>query len=120
MPDQACLSILNHFDFWSAVPLEGTASYDDIVKGTDLPRQVIQRVLDHATTLRLFEKVDGKADHVKHSCRSAALAKSSGLRALVSTVLDDAGPPMVGFPLFFFFFFFSFRSLEGDLRSVFE
>lgn len=94
MPDQASLNILNHFDFWAAVPVDGSASYDEIAKSTDLPRAVVQRVLEHSTTLRLFERVDDKPDHVRHSSRSAALAKSSGLRALVSTVLDDAGPPM--------------------------
>lgn len=94
MPDQACLNILNHFDFWSAVPVDSSASYASIANHTDLPHEVVQRVLEHAVTLRLFEKVRGKPDHVSHTSRSAALAKSSGLRALVSTVLDDAGPPM--------------------------
>lgn len=93
MPDQAALSILNHFDFWSAVPLDGSASYDDIATHTKLPREVVRRVLEHATTLHLFVKAE-KPSHVEHTSRSAALAKSSGLRALVSTVLDDAGPPL--------------------------
>lgn len=92
MPDQASLNILNHFDFWAAVPLNGSASFDSIAEHTHLPKPVVQRVLEHATTLRIFEQVNG--DHVRHTCRSAALAQSSGLRALVSTVLDDAGPPM--------------------------
>jgi hypothetical protein len=92
MPDTAALNILNHFDFWSAVPLEGSASYDEIAKHTNLPKEVVQRVLEHGTTLHLFTKAG--PERVKHTCRSAALVKSSGLRALVSTVLDDAGPPM--------------------------
>lgn len=80
------------------MPLDGSASYDDIVKSTQLPRAVVQRVLEHGVTLRLFERVEGKPDHVQHSSRSAALKQSAGLRALVSTVLDDAGPPMVPLP----------------------
>jgi hypothetical protein len=93
MPDQAALSILNHFDFWSAVPLEDSASYEDIARHTKLPIEVVRRVLEHSTTLRLFTKSE-KPFHVEHTSRSAALAKSSGLRALASTLLDDAGPPL--------------------------
>lgn len=95
MPDVAALNLLNHFDFWSAVPLDGSASYDDIAARVSLPREVVQRVIEHGLTLRIFEKTnfDGTV-RIRHSCRSAALARSPGLKALVSTVLDDAGPPM--------------------------
>ncbi|KFA56101.1 hypothetical protein S40293_00201 [Stachybotrys chartarum IBT 40293] len=93
MPDTACLNILNYFDFWSAVPLDGSASYEDISKHTNLPLEVVRRVLEHGVTLQLFTRAEQPC-HVKHTSRSAALAKQAGLRALVSTVLDDAGPPM--------------------------
>lgn len=100
MPDAASLNVLNHFDFWAAVPLEGSASYDDIAKHTDLPREVVRRIVEHATTLRLFAPTEpGKTEtRIKHTSRSAALAKNAGLRALVSTLLDDAGPPMTVLP----------------------
>lgn len=94
MPDAACLSILNHFNFWSAVPLDGSASYSDLAKHTKLPLEAVRRVLEHATTIQLFTKAK-ESSHVKHTSRSAALAKSPGLRALVSTILDDAGAPML-------------------------
>lgn len=100
MPDAAALNILNHFDFWSAVPLDGFASTAEISRHTKLPEEVVQRVLDHAKTLRIFtdaEPGDGPA-RTRHTSRSAALAKSAGLRALVSTILDDAGPPMTVMP----------------------
>ena len=93
MPDVAALIILNHFDFWSAVPLTGSTTTAEIATETKLPAEVVQRVLDHAKTLRIF--ADGAdSTHTRHTSRSAALAKSPGLRALVSTILDDAGPPM--------------------------
>lgn len=98
MPDAATLNILNYFNFWAAVPLDGSASYQEIAKHVSLPQEVVQRVLEHATTLRLFAyTTPGKpsASRIEHSSRSAALAKSSGLRALVSTIMDDAGPPMM-------------------------
>lgn len=91
------LNLMNHFNFWSAVPLDGSSSVKGIADHTRLPEEVVIRVLKHATTLRLFAP-EGDFDvtqQVSHSSRSAALAKSSGLRALVSTIIDDAGAPML-------------------------
>lgn len=95
-PDVAALNILNHFDFWSAVPLDGTATTSEIARHTNLPHEVVTRVLDHAKTLRLF--TDAAPDSIRHTSRSAALFKNAGLRALVTTILDDAGPPMTVMP----------------------
>ncbi|KAI0386266.1 sterigmatocystin 8-O-methyltransferase [Hypomontagnella monticulosa] len=97
MPDAAALNVLNTFDFWSAVPLDGTASYAEIAKHVSLPEDVVKRVLLHAVTLRIFEQTEpGKpTSQIRHNSRSAALARSSGLKALVSTILDDAGAPMM-------------------------
>ncbi|KID72717.1 O-methyltransferase AMT9 [Metarhizium brunneum] len=97
VPDIMALNLMNHFDFWAAVPLDGSASAADVAQHANLPEEVARRVLEHALTLRLFApegdfKTTGR---VRHSCRSAALVKSAGLRALVSTVIDDAGAPML-------------------------
>ncbi|TQV97281.1 O-methyltransferase family protein [Cordyceps javanica] len=66
MPDIMALNLMNHFDLWSAVPLNDSASVGDIAKHVDLPEEVVK-----------------------------PLVQSTGLRALVSTVLDDAGAPML-------------------------
>ncbi|KAK7714917.1 hypothetical protein SLS57_006989 [Botryosphaeria dothidea] len=97
MPDAACLNVLNYFDFWSAVPLEGSASYAEIAQRVSLPEDVVQRVIQHGTTLRIFAETEPgkKTSRVQHTSRSAALARNSGLRALTSTILDDAGAPMM-------------------------
>ncbi|KAI1212480.1 sterigmatocystin 8-O-methyltransferase [Annulohypoxylon truncatum] len=97
LPDAAALNTLNYFNFWSAVPLTGSASYAEIARHVSLPEDVIRRVLQHAVTLRIFEETEpGKSTSlIRHNSRSAALARSSGLRALVSTILDDAGAPMM-------------------------
>ncbi|KAI0902417.1 sterigmatocystin 8-O-methyltransferase [Annulohypoxylon nitens] len=97
LPDAAALNTLNYFDFWSAVPLTGSASYAEIAQHVSLPEDVVRRVLQHAVTLRIFEETEpGKsASLIRHTSRSAALARSSGLKALVSTILDDAGAPMM-------------------------
>ena len=119
MPDVTALNLLNRFDFWSAVPLDGSASFEDIAKHTSLPEEVVRRVLEHGFTLRLFEKTQfGTATaRVRHTSRSAALAQSAGLRALVSTVLDDAGPPMTAMPEALDKFNRGKASLEQDMSQ---
>lgn len=100
-PDSGTLSVLNHFDFWSAVPLNGSASYEEISAKTTLPVPVCQRLVEHGATLRLFSVTsDGTtgARRVHHTSRSAAIAQNQGLKALVSTILDDAGPAMSVMP----------------------
>ncbi|KAI0440639.1 sterigmatocystin 8-O-methyltransferase [Xylaria telfairii] len=95
IPDAACLNVLNHFNFWSAVPLNGSASYSEIAERVSLPKDVVTRIIQHGITLRLFEEVDDDSSKVRHTSRSAALARQAGLQALVSSVLDITGPPMM-------------------------
>lgn len=98
IPDTACLNVLNQFDFWGAVPVDGEATFEDIARHTKLPLEVVSRVIDHAVTMRFFHKPSPTSTSVKHSSRSAALAKDSGLSALVQMVLDETGPPMFLLP----------------------
>jgi len=98
IPDASCLNILNQFNFWAAVPIEGEVTFEEIAKKTDLPVEVVHRVLDHAVTMRFFAKPSPTATTVRHTSRSAALAKDSGLAALVQMVLDETGPPMFVLP----------------------
>jgi hypothetical protein len=98
IPDAACLNILNQFDFWKAVPVDREATFEEIAKYTKLPLEVVSRVIDHAVTMRFFAKPSPTATSVKHTSRSAALAKDPGLSALVQTVLDETGPPMLLLP----------------------
>jgi len=98
IPDASCLNILNQFDFWNAVPVDGEASFEKIAEKVQLPLEVVSRVLDHAITMRFFTKTSPTATSVRHTSRSAALAKDEGLIALVQMVLDETGPPMLVLP----------------------
>ncbi|KAK2037228.1 O-methyltransferase [Colletotrichum somersetense] len=97
MPDASCLNVLNHFDFWAAVPLDGSASYAEIAERTNLPLDVAYRVLQHAFTLRFFTETEpGRAtSRVRHTSRSAALMRKPGLKALVHSVLDTSSAPLL-------------------------
>ncbi|TLS29532.1 hypothetical protein PpBr36_01346 [Pyricularia pennisetigena] len=46
------LNVPNQFDFWSAAPVDSTATHEQIAEATKLPVQVVQRTLDHAMTVR--------------------------------------------------------------------
>ncbi|OAL05199.1 S-adenosyl-L-methionine-dependent methyltransferase [Phaeosphaeriaceae sp. SRC1lsM3a] len=98
IPDASCLNILNQFDFWNAVPVTGEASFEKVAQHVLLPLEVVSRVLDHAVTMRFFAKSSPIATSVRHTSRSAALAKDPGLVALVQMVLDETGPPMLVLP----------------------
>lgn len=101
MPDASCLNVLNHFDFWAAVPLNGSASYAEIAERTNLPLDVAYRVLQHAFTLRFFAETTAPSSsspssaRVEHSSRSAALATKPGLKSLVHSVLDISSAPLL-------------------------
>jgi hypothetical protein len=77
--------------------MDGSATYSEISKRTSLPEDVVYRVLQHAFTLRLFaeEEPGNPSSRIKHTSRSAALAKQPGLQALVSSVLDVSSAPMM-------------------------
>ncbi|KAF4306410.1 putative sterigmatocystin 8-o-methyltransferase protein [Botryosphaeria dothidea] len=102
---QALLDSLNDMWYLTQGPSEsifnyvhcGSASYAEIAQRVSLPEDVVQRVIQHGTTLRIFAETEPgkKASRVQHTSRSAALARNSGLRALTSTILDDAGAPMM-------------------------
>ena len=105
MPDATVLNTLNAFGFWGAVPLTGSTTYADVAREVQLPQAVVYRLLQHAMTQRLFAeeaaapgRAGGGAPRVRHTSRSAALARTPGLRALVSAVLDDAGAPLMVLP----------------------
>lgn len=78
--------------------MDGTATHEQIAKHTDLPVEIVQRTLDHAVTMRYFARPEPTSSSVKHTSRSAALAKDAGLKALVQMVLDETSPPMMLLP----------------------
>ncbi|KAF9738301.1 hypothetical protein PMIN02_012901 [Paraphaeosphaeria minitans] len=101
VPDMAALNILNRFNFWEAVPLDGSASIQSIAQHVNLPEEAVQRVIEHATTIRYFTYADPahpSTSPIQHTSRSAALARLPGLRALVSGCIENVGPSMLVMP----------------------
>ncbi|KAF1978268.1 S-adenosyl-L-methionine-dependent methyltransferase [Bimuria novae-zelandiae CBS 107.79] len=101
VPDMAALNILNRFNFWEAVPLDGSASISSIAQHVKLPEEAVQRLIEHATTIRYFAYANPahpSSSPIQHTSRSAVLAKIPGLRALVSGCIENVGPSMLVMP----------------------
>lgn len=97
----AALNIMNRFNFWDAVPLDGTATIQSIAQHVNLPEEAVQRVIEHATTIRYFTYADPtrpSKSPIQHTSRSAALARIPDLRALVSGCIENVAPSMIAMP----------------------
>lgn len=90
------MNILNHFNIWNAVPLDGDASYEEIAAKVRLPVDAISRILDHAVTLRLFAHVDPTSPtRVRHTSRTAPMVRDPDSMSVIATTLDSNGPPVL-------------------------
>lgn len=94
----AILDVLNQFDFWSAVPLSGSATHAEVAARTGLPEDLVRRFLRHAATMRLFVLVaaaEGDGDgsgqaRVAHTAASAFVARSPAHRGWIAHHLEES------------------------------
>ncbi|RYP92595.1 hypothetical protein DL770_001237 [Monosporascus sp. CRB-9-2] len=95
LADATVLNIMNEFDFWSAVPLDGTASYEEIAERTKLPVDVVRRVIRHALNFRFFAETNpgDPSTRVKHTALSGVLVRSAGARGAFQTMFEIGGGP---------------------------
>lgn len=96
MADSATLNILNYFNFWDAVPLEGDASFEEISESVRLPQEAVQTVLRYAMNNRIFEMVDptNAASRTRHTSRSAVMVREKSMQFIVSLTIDGLGGPL--------------------------
>jgi len=52
--DMTCFKVFNTYNFWDAVPLNGTASTSTIAKTVNLPEEFCTRLLRHSVKKRMF------------------------------------------------------------------
>jgi hypothetical protein len=86
----------------------------------NLPQDVVERILKHATSLRIFSETEpGKrTTRIQHSFRSAPLARSKGLQGLVATTLDVSGAPMMAMPQALEKYSAGKSELTGDINET--
>jgi hypothetical protein len=92
------LDVMNQFDFFSAVPLGGSATIGDVARTTTLPESVVRRVIRHAATLRIFTEYPPGSDNIIHTATSAHVAKTPLKRSWLSHQLEEVRPGTVCAP----------------------
>ncbi|RMZ82434.1 hypothetical protein DV737_g2091, partial [Chaetothyriales sp. CBS 132003] len=90
--DLLTFDVLNSFNFWDAVPLNGSASYSEIAKSTNLPESIVRRFLRYAFTLFVFTESPLGSENVVHTSASAYIARSRFVQAFLAHNLEDIRP----------------------------
>ncbi|KAH8885611.1 O-methyltransferase [Thozetella sp. PMI_491] len=93
--DPLTYDVLNHFNFWDAVPVDGSASYAEIAKATRLPEQIVRRFLRNAIASFIFAEEAPNSDRVVHTLASAQVARNPQLRSLIAHCAQDVRPAAV-------------------------
>ncbi|KAF4445637.1 Sterigmatocystin 8-O-methyltransferase [Fusarium austroafricanum] len=90
--DSSITNILNQFDFWGAVPLDGSATYAEIAAKVNLPEDIVRRVLKYAISTRVFASATDAPDSVCHSSISALPARQKLYQSWLRHVFEEAAP----------------------------
>jgi hypothetical protein len=92
------LDTLNEFDFWNAVPLDGSATYSEIARATSLPESIVRRFLRYAITIRVFAPTSPGSDSIVHTSQSAVFVKQPILRSWLAHNFHEVRPGSVHVP----------------------
>ncbi|KAI2820472.1 hypothetical protein CBS115989_3602 [Aspergillus niger] len=84
--------VFNNFNFWDAVPLNGSASYADIAKSTNLPEQIVRRILRLAFTIFVFAEEAPGSDRVVHTAASALIVRNPFVKSYLEHNMEDVRP----------------------------
>lgn len=114
------LDVLNQFDFFSAVPLGGSATYEDIARTTNLAEPIVRRILRHARMMRLFAEAPPGSDAVVHTSNTAFLVKQPLLRSWLTHNLEEVRPACVQTPAALTAFSSGAKASEEILESGFS
>ncbi|KAH0524391.1 hypothetical protein TsFJ059_006914 [Trichoderma semiorbis] len=88
--DQLILRIIWRYRLASAVPLDGTATYDEISATSGLGRSLVTRTIRSAMTLNIFDEPE--PGHICHTAISRLLAADDGYYSAIGLQLEDIGP----------------------------
>ncbi|KAF1808284.1 S-adenosyl-L-methionine-dependent methyltransferase [Eremomyces bilateralis CBS 781.70] len=96
--DMMVIGVLSEFDFYSAVPVDGSATYVQISEATGLPTDVVRRILRHAFTMRLFAESSPGSDDIIHTASSAVVVKTPELASWIIHNTEEVGAGCVQLP----------------------
>ncbi|KAK2760703.1 hypothetical protein FQN54_001938 [Arachnomyces sp. PD_36] len=88
--DQLILRVIWRYQLAAAVPLDGSATYDEISATSGLSRSRVVRTIRAAIALNIFdEREPGK---ISHTAISRLLASDEGYFSVIGLQLEDIGP----------------------------
>ncbi|KAH7121576.1 O-methyltransferase-domain-containing protein [Dactylonectria macrodidyma] len=96
--DTMTLDLLNQFDFFTAIPLGGSATYEEISDKTRMPLSLVQRILRHAMTMRLFSEKPPGSGRIVHTAATSLLCEDSHQRSWVGHNLEVIRPATMRVP----------------------
>ncbi|KAL8731400.1 MAG: hypothetical protein Q9181_004328 [Wetmoreana brouardii] len=89
MSDYLALSVLAHWDVFSAVPLDEDISYADLAPKIGLSEERLRRFIRHAMTNHVFR--ESRPGYVAHTATSAIPARIPSLRWSIEFNSEDGG-----------------------------
>jgi hypothetical protein len=89
---------LNEFNFWDAVPLDGSATYAEIGEKTGIDESIVRRLLRHSFTNHLFKETEPGSGVVIHTGVSAVAARQPLIRSSISHMLSEVSQGLVNLP----------------------
>jgi hypothetical protein len=96
--DQAVLNTLNQFNFWDAIPLEGSATYEQIAAKVGLNESIVRRLLRYAMTNRIFAETAPGSDNIVHTSLSVVCVHQPNTRSWIGHNLEEFAPASVYLP----------------------
>ena len=96
--DSATMDILNEFDFWNAVSLDGSATRAEIAAKVGLPESLVRRVLKYAISIRFFAVDPNAPDKIVHTSLSALPVKNPLMKSWLRHNFHEARPGTVHMP----------------------
>src|SRR3569833_369438 len=91
--DGMVLDVLSQLDFFTAVPLNGSITYAELAKKTNVSEPVVRRLLRHAMTSRFFAPAPD--DSVRHSANSAQVARTPLLKSWIAHNCQEIRPALI-------------------------
>ena len=86
------IHVLNHFNFWDAVPLGSSDSYAKIAQATDLPEPIVRGYLQSAFTNFVFADAGPHTNRVAHMAASVFVARDEAIRAYIKHGMNTMWP----------------------------
>ena len=89
------LDVLSSFNVFSAVPLDGSASYSEVASKVGIPEDMLRRILRQSMTQRIFAETAPGSGRIVHTAASAVFVKKPQWHSWVGHNVDECNRSVV-------------------------